>query len=72
MKLYAFYCLALQDWCSIDYKIHGLWPDYDATSYPSYCSDIPFDLEELKKSTMNIGTLCWHDTIHILFALVYL
>ena len=51
MKLYAFYCLALQDWCSIDYKIHGLWPDYDATSYPSYCSDIPFDLEELKKST---------------------
>ena len=50
MKPYAFYCLAFQTWCSPEYKIHGLWPDYDATSYPSYCTDTPFDLDELKKS----------------------
>ena len=62
MKLYNFYCLALQDWCSVDYKIHGLWPDYDATTYPSYCSDVPFDLDELKKSTKYAHMLeSWYD-----------
>jgi hypothetical protein len=62
MKLYAYYCLALQNWCSIDYKIHGLWPDYDATSYPSYCGETPFSLEELKKSPKYESMLDnWYD-----------
>ena len=62
MKLYAYYCLALQTWCSIDYKIHGLWPDYDATSYPSYCGETPFSLEELKKSPKYESMLDnWYD-----------
>ena len=56
MKLYSYYCLSLQKWCSHDYKIHGLWPDYDANSYPSYCTNTPFNLEELKLS-WNIGTI---------------
>jgi len=50
MQFYTFYCLAFQKWCSTDYKIHGLWPDYNANSYPSYCNDTPFDLELLEKS----------------------
>ena len=62
MKLYAYYCLALQTWCSTDYKIHGLWPDYDATSYPSYCGETPFDLEELKRSPKYESMLeNWYD-----------
>jgi len=50
MQFYTFYCLAFQKWCSTDYKIHGLWPDYNANSYPSYCNDTPFDLQQLEKS----------------------
>ena len=62
MKSYAFYCLAFQTWCSSEYKIHGLWPDYDATSYPSYCTNVPFDLEELKKSARYEDLLeKWYD-----------
>jgi ribonuclease I len=62
MKPYAFYCLAFQTWCSPGYKIHGLWPDYDATSYPSYCTDTPFDLDELKKSPKYTELLDnWYD-----------
>jgi ribonuclease I len=62
MKPYAFYCLAFQTWCSDDYKIHGLWPDYDATTYPSYCTDVPFDLDELKTSAKYNDILeNWYD-----------
>lgn len=62
MKPYAFYCLAFQTWCSTEYKIHGLWPDYDATSYPSYCTNVPFNLEELEKSTKYAELLeKWYD-----------
>ena len=48
--LYNYYILALQKWCSVDYKIHGLWGDVDSTHYPSYCSTISLDSIELKKS----------------------
>jgi ribonuclease I len=62
MKSYTFYCLALQNWCSVDYKIHGLWPDYDVTTYPSFCSDTPFDWDELKKSAKYTEMLeNWYD-----------
>lgn len=30
------------------YTIHGLWPDYGNGSYPSFCKDIPFDIEKLR------------------------
>lgn len=62
MKPYTFYCLALQNWCSIDYKIHGLWPDYDNIHYPSYCSNTPFDWDKLKQSTKYSEILeNWYD-----------
>ncbi len=34
---YEYYMLALQDWCETSYDIHGLWPQYNATSWPEYC-----------------------------------
>jgi len=49
--LYSYYYLASQNWCSADYKIHGLWADITSTDYPSYCSDVAFDLAELQTST---------------------
>jgi len=61
-QLYAYYKLAIQNWCSSSsssssssshsptYKIHGLWGDLTSTTYPSYCSHIPFNQTELENS----------------------
>jgi ribonuclease I len=48
--LYNYYYLASQNWCSTDYKIHGLWGDISASEYPSYCTNVAFDLVELQTS----------------------
>jgi len=52
MKLYSYYLLAFQNWCSSqgEYKIHGLWSDINSTTYPSFCTQVPFNLTELEKS----------------------
>lgn len=34
---YNYYMLAMQDWCEPGYQIHGLWPQYNATSWPENC-----------------------------------
>ena len=47
-----YYLLAFQNWCSINYQIHGLWSDYTPTSYPSFCTDVPFSLDDLKTSSV--------------------
>lgn len=39
---YNYYELAVQKWCSSDYMIHGLWPQYNSTSYPSDCAVVPY------------------------------
>ena len=36
---YTFYTLSVQKWCTLDYQIHGLWPQYTTDTYPSYCLD---------------------------------
>jgi hypothetical protein len=36
-KPYQYYELAIQKWCQKGYQIHGLWPQYDASSYPTNC-----------------------------------
>jgi ribonuclease I len=57
-----YYLLALQNWCTTNYLIHGLWSDYTPTSYPSFCSDIPFSLDELTKSPVYDDLLLnWND-----------
>ena len=30
------------------YSIHGLWPQYDKNSYPSYCKKLDFEVEKLE------------------------
>ena len=48
--LYNYYVLAVQQWCSSENLIHGLWPDTNQTSYPEFCPGLPFDLEKLRSS----------------------
>ena len=60
--LYNYYYLALQTWCTPEYKIHGLWADITPTTYPSYCTDVPFDLDKLKQSPKYDAILeAWSD-----------
>jgi ribonuclease I len=42
---YNYYQLAVQKWCGEDqpYQIHGLWPQINPESYPSFCENIPFN-----------------------------
>ena len=69
MQLYNYYLLAFQNWCSTEYQIHGLWSDIDPTTYPSYCNNVPFSLQELQKSDkydqmLQVWTDCnYNDTI---------
>ena len=39
---YNYYELAVQKWCSNQYMIHGLWPQYNETSYPEYCTKVNY------------------------------
>jgi ribonuclease I len=48
--LYNYYYLAIQNWCSVENQIHGLWPDISQTSYPSFCDGPQFNLTELQES----------------------
>ncbi len=34
---YNYYVYSIQKWCDNGYQIHGLWPQYDKNSYPTYC-----------------------------------
>jgi ribonuclease I len=69
MQLYNYYLLAFQNWCSTEYQIHGLWSDINPTTYPSYCTNVPFNLQELQKSNkydqmLEVWTDCnYNDTI---------
>ncbi len=37
-KPYNYYVFSIQKWCGKDYQIHGLWPQYDHNTYPTYCT----------------------------------
>ena len=39
---YNYYELAVQRWCTDGYQIHGLWPQINATEYPTYCEDVSY------------------------------
>ena len=41
-KIYNYYELAVQKWCSTDYMIHGLWPQINSTSYPEKCKSVSY------------------------------
>lgn len=40
--IYNYYELSVQKWHSTEYKIHGLWPQINTTSYPQNCSPVNF------------------------------
>lgn len=52
---YNYYILAVQNWCSDDYKIHGLWPQYNHNKWPSFCEKLEYKkpsgelLEDMRK-----------------------
>ncbi len=41
-KIYNYYELAVQKWCSSEYMVHGLWPQINSTVYPEYCKDVSY------------------------------
>lgn len=47
---YNYYMLAMQDWCESSYQIHGLWPQYNATSWPENCGGPVY--EEITNTTL--------------------
>ena len=44
---YSYYVFAVQRWCGQSqpntYDIHGLWPQYNSTAYPTYCTNVTYD-----------------------------
>lgn len=42
----GFYYLALFKYDD-KYTIHGLWPNYDDGTYPSFCKNVQFDIKQL-------------------------
>ena len=36
-------CLDPEPYWTTNLTIHGLWPQYNTTGYPSFCTDEPFD-----------------------------
>ena len=43
-----FYYLSLINEENDKWSIHGLWPQYSANSYPTYCGGVEFDISKLE------------------------
>jgi len=41
-SIFNYYELAVQKWCSVDYMVHGLWPQINSTDYPEYCKTVSY------------------------------
>ena len=41
-NIYNYYELAVQKGCSLDYMIHGLWPQINSTAYPENCKTVSY------------------------------
>ena len=58
---YSYYLLAVQKWCSDEYQIHGLWPQYSHNEWPFNCEKViykpPKDqlLEDMNKYWSSCG-----------------
>ena len=65
-KSNSFYYLSLfnesKDINNPKFSIHGLWPQYNKTTYPSYCRDIIFNVDELKPIISDLNTY-WYSNM---------
>lgn len=66
-NVYNYYELAIQKWCTdnTSYHIHGLWPQIDNASYPTYCANIPYDNNippELLEKMNDLWNTCKNNT----------
>jgi hypothetical protein len=57
---YKYYELAIQKWCQSDYQIHGLWPQYDADTWPSNCP-APAYQTIIDPTLLNEMNTVWHN-----------
>lgn len=60
--LYNYYMLAMQNWCESPkshYQIHGLWPQYNATSWPESCVGAPPYVEISDPTLLDEMNLYW-------------
>ena len=57
---YNYYVLAVQKWCTKNYQIHGLWPQYSPNIYPSYCMNTQYfpPKDELKYQMNKYWSSC--------------
>jgi ribonuclease I len=60
LKNYYYLCI-IRDSENDDWSIHGLWPQYSAGSYPTYCKQVSFDINKLDP-IINELTAEWYST----------
>ena len=54
-----FYYLSLLKESNDTFSIHGLWPQYDKNSYPSYCKKDNFSIDKLQPIIKELN-YCWY------------
>ena len=57
-NIYNYYELAIQNWCSSNYMIHGLWPQINSTAYPQDCKTVSY--HEPVGTLLNDMNTYWH------------
>lgn len=62
---YSYYELAVQRWCTQDWNLHGLWPQFTPSTYPTYCEEVVYKpptgeiLVEMQQSWNQCGGDLW-------------
>ena len=56
-----FYYLSLLKEDDDSWSIHGFWPQYSTTSYPTYCRQVDFDITKLSKIIDKLNGI-WYST----------
>lgn len=56
-----FYYLSLIKEQNNTFSIHGLWPQYSPTQYPSYCKEVSFSLDKLQPILPDLNKY-WYST----------
>ena len=57
-----FYYLSLIKEDDGSFSIHGLWPQFNKTSYPSYCKKVDFSIDKLESIIEELNKF-WYSTM---------